>query len=40
MTLRKLQIAAMWIFLGPLIIILGTADMVTKGRSRTWLRGD
>lgn len=40
MTFRNLQTAAMWVFLGPLIIILGTADVLTRGRSRTWLRGD
>ena len=37
---RSLRIAAMWFFLGPLIIILGTADALTKGRSRTWPLGD
>jgi hypothetical protein len=40
MTIRKLQTAAMWVFLGPLIIILGTVDVVTGGRSRVWLLGD
>lgn len=40
MTFRKLKIVAMWIFLGPLIIILGTVDVVTGGRSRKWLLGD
>ena len=32
----RLKIAAMWFFLLPLIIILGTADRLTTGRSRTW----
>lgn len=36
---RSLQIAAMWLFLGPLIIVLGTADVLTKGRSRSWPLG-
>jgi len=35
-TLRTLQIAGMWIFLAPLIVILGTADMLTAGRTRNW----
>jgi hypothetical protein len=30
----------MWVFLGPLIIILGTVDVVTAGRSRIWLLGE
>ncbi len=33
---RKFQIAAMWVFLLPLIIVLGTADVLTGGRSRKW----
>jgi hypothetical protein len=37
MTFRTLQIAGMWVFLGPLIIILGTIDVLTGGRSRAWL---
>lgn len=32
----RLQIAAMWFFLGPLIIILATVDYLTNGRSRHW----
>ena len=40
MTLRTLQTAALWVFLGPLIIILGTVDVVTAGRSRIWLLGE
>jgi hypothetical protein len=40
MTFRTLQIAAMWVFLGPLIIILGTVDVLTAGRSRIWLLGE
>ena len=34
---RSLQIAGMWFFLGPLIILLGTMDVLTNGRSRNWL---
>jgi hypothetical protein len=37
MIFRKIQIAAMWIFLAPLILILGMLDIVTRGRSRNWL---
>ena len=33
---RTLQIAGMWLFLAPLIVILGTADVLTNGRSRNW----
>ena len=33
---QRLQIAGMWFFLGPLIIILGTVDVLTEGRSRSW----
>jgi hypothetical protein len=32
----RVQIAAMWVFLGPLIVILGTVDRLTNGRSRNW----
>ena len=32
----RLRIAAMWFFLGPLVIILGTVDCLTDGRSRHW----
>jgi hypothetical protein len=39
MKFRTLQIAAMWVFLGPLIVILGTIDILTAGRSRVWLLG-
>jgi hypothetical protein len=35
-----LKEAAMWLFLAPLIIILGTADAITKGRTRNWPLGD
>lgn len=35
-TFRNLQTYALWVFLAPLIIILGTADRVTRGRSRNW----
>jgi hypothetical protein len=27
---------AMWIFLGPLIVLLGLLDLATAGRSRNW----
>lgn len=30
----------MWFFLGPLIIILGTVDVLTNGRSRNWPLGE
>lgn len=33
---RSFQIAAVWLFLLPLIIILGTVDVLTNGRSRKW----
>lgn len=38
--IRTLRIAAMWVFLGPLIIILGTIDVLTDGRSRSWPLGE
>ncbi|MCR6672151.1 hypothetical protein [Devosia ginsengisoli] len=38
--IRSLQVAAMWLFLGPLIVVLGTADILTNGRSRNWPLGD
>lgn len=34
--LRSLQLAGMWLFLMPLVIILGTADVLSGGRSRNW----
>lgn len=37
---HSLRIAAMWVFLGPLIIILGTIDALTSGRSRSWPLGE
>ncbi len=37
---RALWIAGMWFFLGPLIILLGTADVLSNGRSRSWPLGD
>lgn len=37
---RHLLIAGMWLFLGPLIIILGSVDFLTKGRSRSWPLGE
>lgn len=33
---QSLKIALMWLFLLPLIIILGTIDVLTEGRSRKW----
>ena len=39
MSIRSLQTAALWFFLGPLIIVLGTADILTNGRSRAWPLG-
>jgi hypothetical protein len=33
---QKLCIFGMWVFLGPLIIILGTVDVLSRGRSRKW----
>jgi hypothetical protein len=30
----------MWFFLLPLIIILGTIDTLTNGRSRSWPLGE
>jgi hypothetical protein len=33
---RRLQVAAMYLLLGPLIIVLGTVDMLSSGRSRNW----
>jgi hypothetical protein len=38
--IRSLRVAAMWFFLGPLIIILGTVDVLTNGRSRAWPPGE
>ncbi|MFC0012823.1 hypothetical protein [Devosia nitrariae] len=35
-----LQIAGTWLFLAPLIVILGTVDVLTNGRSRNWPFGD
>lgn len=37
MTFRTFKTAALWVFLAPLIIILGTVDVLTAGRSRAWL---
>ena len=37
---HTLRIAAMWVFLGPLIIILGTVDVLSNGRSRSWPLGE
>ena len=33
---RHIQITSMWVFLLPLIIILGSIDLLTQGRSRRW----
>ena len=37
---HQLRIVGMWVFLGPLIIILGTLDVLTNGRSRAWPLGE
>jgi hypothetical protein len=34
--LQRIIVAAMWLFLMPLIIILGLVDTVTGGASRGW----
>lgn len=36
MLTKHFKIAAMWLFLLPLIIILGTLDAMTNGRTRKW----
>lgn len=33
---QHLRTAGMWLFLGPLIVVLGTIDALTNGRSRNW----
>lgn len=33
---QNLQIIGMWVFLAPLIVILGTADILTNGRGCSW----
>ena len=33
---RFLLAAGMWIFLGPLIVTLGTLDVLTNGGTRRW----
>jgi len=35
-SIRSFQIAAMWLFLLPLIVTLSTVDALTSGRSRKW----
>ena len=37
--LRTIQAAGLWLFLMPLIVILGTADLLSGGRSRNWPLG-
>ena len=37
---RVLFVAGFWIFLAPLIIVLGTLDVVTGGESRSWPFGE
>jgi hypothetical protein len=37
---QRLRLAGMWLFLGPLIILLGIVDIVTNGRSRNWPLGE
>ncbi len=38
--LQRLRIVGMWIFLGPLILFLGLADLLTNGRTRSWPLGE
>lgn len=38
--IRFLLVAGMWIFLAPLIIILGTLDYLTDGETRNWPLGE
>ena len=33
---QRLKVAGLFLFLLPLIIILGTIDFLTHGRSRNW----
>ena len=40
LNIRSLKVAGMWLFLAPLIIVLGTLDVVTNGRSRDWPLGE
>lgn len=37
---QRLRIAWMWVFLAPLIFFLGTADVLTNGRTRSWPLGE
>lgn len=36
---QRFRVAAMWIFLAPLILFLGLADVLTNGRTRDWPLG-
>lgn len=40
LNIRSSKIAAMWLFLLPLIIILGTVDVLSNGRTRNWPLGE
>ena len=35
-SIRSVQVTLMWLFLLPLITILGTIDVLTDGKSRNW----
>lgn len=37
---QRIRIAAMWVFLAPLIFFLGTADVLTNGKTRNWPLGE
>lgn len=37
---QRLRIAGMWFFLGPLILFLGLADLLSNGRTRNWPLGE
>ena len=37
---ERLRVAGMWLFLAPLILMLGTLDVLTNGRSRSWPLGE
>ncbi|WEK05820.1 MAG: hypothetical protein P0Y65_06075 [Candidatus Devosia phytovorans] len=39
-TWQRLRIAAMWLFLAPLILFLGMADVLSNGRTRNWPLGE
>jgi hypothetical protein len=33
---HRIKLAAAWVFLAPLIILLGLADAMSAGRTRNW----